>query len=120
MKQEDEAIISASNSVVQSQSQQQQQKQGRGGNERALQKPSWMSQGAEASKIAALEELDSANDSKPFNQFEGKKTNYSDDIYSTKLDYSNVSEEKKQHALKVEREIERASTKNRHMAEERN
>ena len=28
-----------------------------------------------------------------FNQFEGKKTNYSDEIYSTKLDLKNVSKE---------------------------
>lgn len=55
-----------------------------------------------------------------FNQFEGKKTTYSDDLYSTKLNIASISKEQQDRAWRVERDITSTTTKNRHIAEERN
>jgi len=55
-----------------------------------------------------------------FNQFAGKKTTYTDDHYSTPLNMSQVSREQQQRAMAVEREVMQQSTKNRHVAEDRN
>ena len=59
--------------------------------------------------------MDSLNDlgskqSQPFDQFKGKKTSYTDDIYTTKLDMSKVTKEQKQYADRVEKEITGQST----------
>lgn len=89
MKNEDEAIISASNST--SQQPAAASNSSRRGAERTLQKTSWISNDTSAA-IGTLEELtDSMHGG--FNQFEGKKTDYSDELYTTKLNMDKVSRE---------------------------
>jgi PAB1-binding protein PBP1 len=46
------------------------------------------------------------DDGKGFNQFEGKKSTYKEDIYTTKLDYSKVTSDLKKTASKMEKEIQ--------------
>ena len=84
------------------------------GGKRALEKTSWLG------GSAALEELEDDNSSVPFDQFKGKTTNYTDDIYSTSIDHSRVTNDQKKRALDAERDIAGAATTNRHVAEERN
>lgn len=88
---EDEAIISASNQQPVNPGPKAKPAAGR---ERTLEKTSWLS--GSSAKFDALADLESSlegSSKKPFNQFEGKKTNYSDNIYSTNLDMSKVSRE---------------------------
>lgn len=60
------------------------------------------------------------DDGKKFNQFEGKKSTYNEDIYTTKLDYSKVTTDLKKTASKMEKEIQaQDSMGNAHLAEER-
>lgn len=114
MQQEDEAIISASNQTTSAP-----QQASKPGRERALEKTSWLS--SSSANLGALNDLESAfGDHKPFNQFEGKRTNYSDNIYSTSLNMNKVTKEQQQRAMRVERDIMGQTTSNRHMAEERN
>ena len=88
-----------------------------------MQKTSWLpSSSATGKTLDSLDDLESSGgaNSRPFDQFQGKKTNYSDDIYSTHIDMTQVSREQQMHAAQVERDITGTVTSNRHMAEERN
>jgi|Transcript_19309 PAB1-binding protein PBP1 len=120
MKQEDEAIISTSNAVPKQQNAAAatSARGQRRGAERALEKTSWLS-GASSAALNTLEELDSSMPTQ-FNQFAGKKTDYSDEHYSTPLNLAAVSKEKQQQALEIERQVMSQVSKNRHLAEERN
>ena len=114
---QDEAIISTSSQASTAKPQ-----QPKVGGRRSLEKTSWLQDSnAGGGGKTALEELeDSLENNQPFDQFKGKTTNYSDDIYSTKIDMSNVTAEQRQRALKAEQEIVGSATTNRHIAEERN
>ena len=58
---------------------------------------------------------------KHFDQFKGKKTTYRDEIYNTKIDESNIKEETKILAEKVDKEIKgESSGGNIHLQEDRN
>jgi len=64
--------------------------------------------------------LNEADDQKPYDQFQGKKSTYRDDIYTTTLDHSKITSETKQFAERKEREILSQDSKgNVHLAEER-
>lgn len=118
MKQVDEAIISTSNTTISMQSQPADNENKGERRERALQKTSWLPKN-ESGKLETLDEL-GGSVSGEFNQFAGKKTDYTDDHYSTPLNMAAISKEKQQYAMKVEREITSAVAKNRHVAEDRN
>jgi len=59
---------------------------------RTLEKTTWVS-GGPATNLANLDSLEDGDNHQPYNQFAGKKTNYSDNIYSTTLDMSKVSKD---------------------------
>ena len=147
MQQEDEAIISTSHTAIASTSQSTTQNNnasssssvpkksnaaaaatnGKAANntnrDRTLVKTSLV---ADASKggtfVGAKMSLEDFGNSQggSFNQFAGKTSTYSDDLYSTKLDMSNVSRDVQQRAMQVEKQIMGTATSNRHVAEERN
>lgn len=55
-----------------------------------------------------------------FDQFQGKKTSYRDELYTTTIDYNKVTSEVEQTAERVAKEILNADAKgNVHLAEER-
>lgn len=61
------------------------------------------------------------DDGKSFDQFAGKKSTYKDELYTTKIDESKVTDETKKKAELIEKEIlGQDSRGNIHLAEERN
>lgn len=64
--------------------------------------------------------LDDADDGRVFNQFEGKRSTYKEDLYTTKIDQNSISDDLKKKAAQLERDIlSQASGGNVHLAEER-
>lgn len=60
------------------------------------------------------------DDGKEFDQFAGKKSTYKEDLYTTKIDYRNLTTHVKATAERVEKEILHSDAKgNVHLAEER-
>lgn len=67
-----------------------------------------------------LGSVEDDDDGSAFDQFKGKKSSYRDDLYTTKIDDSKITEDLKKKAAKVEREIlTKDSEGNKHVAEER-
>ncbi len=64
---------------------------------------SWKSNGAISTNtvLGSLED----DDGRPYDQFKGKNTTYRDDVYTTKIDNSKITDELKKKATKVEREL---------------
>ena len=116
---EDEAIMSLSNVAQPRAGASEQNSMPRRPQERELQKTTWVMGDAKGACLDTLDDF-GGSASQPFDQFAGKKTNYSDNIYSTQLDMSQVSEETRQRAKAVEQDVLGAASSNRHMAEERN
>ena len=54
-----------------------------------------------------------------FNQFDGKKSSYKEEFYTSKLDESKITQEQKQKAQKVEKEINSLQSLNKHQLEDR-
>ncbi len=68
-----------------------------------------------------MESLDESDDGRKYNQFEGRKSTYHENLYTTRLDESQLTEEQKRTGQKLEREILGQVTEgNIHLAEERN
>lgn len=60
------------------------------------------------------------DDDYQFDQFQGKNTSYKDELYTTTIDYSQVSKEVEQTVERLAKEIMNADSKgNIHLAEER-
>lgn len=88
------------------------------GGERELQKTTWLSSAnaKDSTTFGSLnDELDSGEG---FDQFEGRKTDYDFNKYSTMI--GEVSDDLARKAARIEREIEGQTSDNRHLAEERN
>eukprot|EP00347_Sterkiella_histriomuscorum_P022172 403331426 len=69
----------------------------------------------------ALGSLEDDDDGQEFNQFAGKKSTYDESLYTTRIDENKVSQDIKQYASQMEKEILNSSAGgNRHIAEERN
>jgi PAB1-binding protein PBP1 len=65
--------------------------------------------------------LQDVDDGKQFNQFEGKKSTYHDNIYTTAIDENRLTDELRRKARILEREIlGQESGGNVHLAEDRN
>lgn len=54
-----------------------------------------------------------------FNQFEGKESSYDENLYTSKLDASKITNKQREQGMKLEREITKEATISRHLMEER-
>lgn len=67
-----------------------------------------------------MKDLNEIGDSNPtFNQFEGKTSTYDEKLYTSTLDQSKITQKQRQEGLKIEQEINKQQSDNKHMAMER-
>lgn len=70
-------------------------------------------------KNVNLDDLKSSSDV-PFDQFKGKKSTYKDELYTSALDESKITDKMRRHAEKMEKEILNQDSKNNlHLMQER-
>jgi PAB1-binding protein PBP1 len=82
-----------------------------------LQKTNWI-QGSTVSGTqigVGLADLDQSG----FDQFKNRKSTYHDSLYNTEIDESKLTQEQRDYAERVERELSTQTTSNAHLAEER-
>lgn len=63
--------------------------------------------------------LEDTDDGMSFNQFKNKQSSYSDNIYTTSINQANITNQQKQYAERMEKEILNQTSKNIHLQEER-